>query len=140
MCWTWPTTYFPLTTSNFHRVESFLLKFCTRFLLINVYKRVFGIFCFVHIFSYLQKLKKTWFLHTHKNQVFNIFITIQDLNVIKNNPEHLFVDLDKWETWAKFQQKKGRSFSFVSSYFRVTLSQAIPSAVAHQVQVYSKTR
>ena len=33
-----------LTSSNYHKVEYFLHKFCTRFLLNNVYKRVFGIF------------------------------------------------------------------------------------------------
>ena len=35
-----------LTSSNDHRVQYFLLKFCTRFLLSNVYKRVCGIFLF----------------------------------------------------------------------------------------------
>ena len=33
-----------LTSSNFHIAEYFLLNFCTRFRLTNVYKRVFGIF------------------------------------------------------------------------------------------------
>ena len=32
-----------LTSSNYHRVKYFLLKFCTRFLLTNVYERVFFI-------------------------------------------------------------------------------------------------
>ena len=32
-----------LTSSNYHRVSYFLLKLCTRFLLTNVYKRVFKI-------------------------------------------------------------------------------------------------
>ena len=30
----------------------------------------------------------------------------QDLNEIKKNPEHSFVDIGKWETCAKFRQKK----------------------------------
>ena len=33
-----------LTSSNYRRVYYFLLKFCTRFHLTNVYKRVTGIF------------------------------------------------------------------------------------------------
>ena len=33
-----------LTSSNYHRVHYFLLKFCTRFRLTNVYKRMCGIF------------------------------------------------------------------------------------------------
>ena len=35
-----------LTSFNYHRVQYFLLKFCTRFLLTNIDKRVFGIFLF----------------------------------------------------------------------------------------------
>ena len=32
---------------NYHRAQFFLLKCCTRFLFINVYKRVLGIFCYL---------------------------------------------------------------------------------------------
>ena len=53
-----------LTSSNYPTVQYFLLKLRTRFLLTNFYKRVRGIY-FIYILSYLQKLKKTWFLHTH---------------------------------------------------------------------------
>ena len=35
-----------LTSSNYHRIQLFLLKFCTHFLLNNVYKSMFGI-CFM---------------------------------------------------------------------------------------------
>ena len=45
-----------LTSSNYPAVQYFLLKLHTRFLLTNVYKRVCR--------SFLQKFKKTWFLHT----------------------------------------------------------------------------
>ena len=39
-----------LTSSNHHRVQYFLLKFYTRFLLNNVYQRVFGIFlCYLDL-------------------------------------------------------------------------------------------
>ena len=36
-----------LTSSNYHKVQYFLLKFCTHFLLTIVYKRVFGIIIFL---------------------------------------------------------------------------------------------
>ena len=53
-----------LTSSNYPTVQYFLLKLRTRLLLTNVYKRVCRVFFyFVYILSYLQKLKKTWFLH-----------------------------------------------------------------------------
>ena len=53
------------TSSNYSTVQYFLLKLRTRFLLTNVYKRVCGIFFnFIQILSYLQKIKKTQFLHT----------------------------------------------------------------------------
>ena len=53
-----------LTSSNYPTVQYFLLKLRTRFLLTIVHKRVCGIlFYFIEILSYLQKLKKTWFLH-----------------------------------------------------------------------------
>ena len=35
-----------LTSFNYHGVKYFLLKFCTCFLLSNVYKRVSGVFLF----------------------------------------------------------------------------------------------
>ena len=33
-----------LTSSNYHRIQYFLLTFCTRFQVYNAYERVFGIF------------------------------------------------------------------------------------------------
>ena len=53
-----------LASSNYPTVQYFLLNFRTHFLLTNVFKRVCGIFLFYYILSYLQKLKKTWFLRT----------------------------------------------------------------------------
>ena len=41
-----------LTSSNLHKVLYFLLKFCTSFLLNNVYKRMCGIF-FILLKSYV---------------------------------------------------------------------------------------
>ena len=50
----------------------FLLKFCTRLLLTNVYKRVFGIvFILFRTLVICQNKKMTWFLHTHRNQFIN---------------------------------------------------------------------
>ena len=74
-----------LTSFNYHRVEYFLLEFCTCFPLTNVHKRMFGIFsCFFYILSYLQKLKKTWCLHTHRDQIFiNHSRSIQNKRVPK---------------------------------------------------------
>ena len=47
-----------LTSSNYHRVQYFLLKLLTRFLLTNVYKRVFGFSLFCIDLQLFPKLKK----------------------------------------------------------------------------------
>ena len=52
--------------------------------------------------SYLQKLKKTSFLHTNRNKCFTFLLIPQDLNKIKTNPKHPFVDVVKLKTCAKF--------------------------------------
>ena len=49
-----------LTSSNYHKVYYFLLKFCTRFLFINVYKTEFGIF-------YI--LFKSWVINKNVNKI-----------------------------------------------------------------------
>ena len=54
----------------------------------NVYKRVFSTFLFCLVLSYLQNLKKTWFLDIHRNQVFNIFINNSKSKQNKKNLEH----------------------------------------------------
>ena len=51
--------------------------------------------------SYLQKLKKTWFLHTR----FYTFINNSRSKQKKKDPAHAFVDLTKQKTCAKFQGK-----------------------------------
>ena len=53
-----------LTISNYPTVQYFLLKLHPRFLLINVYKRVSGIFLFGLDLEFFAKIKKTWFLCT----------------------------------------------------------------------------
>ena len=42
---------------------------------------------------------------THRNQVFYIFINDSRCKKNIKNPERPFVDILKWETCAKFQQK-----------------------------------
>ena len=53
-----------LTGSNYHRVQYFLLKPRTYFLLTNAYERVFGIFFILLDLELFAKISKTWFLHT----------------------------------------------------------------------------
>ena len=89
-----------LTSSYYHRVQYFLLKLRTRFLLTNVYKRVFRIFNFVQILSYLQKSKRPGFY----TLIFYIFITNSRSKLNKINSEHSFIIFVKQETYAKFQQ------------------------------------
>ena len=53
------------TSSNYHRVQYFLLKLRLRFLHTNVCKRVFGIFSFCLDLKLFLKIKEPWFLHSH---------------------------------------------------------------------------
>ena len=69
-------------------------------------KFMWDLFYSIQIFSYFQKAKKnTWFLHNH----FYTFINKSRFKQNKNNPTHLFVDITKYKTCAKFQQKKLKS-------------------------------
>ena len=92
-----------LTSSNYHRVQQFLLKLRTRFLLTNIYKSVFGIFFFLFCLDLelFTKIKKDL---VSTESFFTFLLIIQDLNKIKKNPEHAFVDIVKQERCAKFQQ------------------------------------
>ena len=91
-----------LTSSNYHRVQYFLLKLATRFLLTNLYKSVFGIFLFCLDLALFAKIKKD-LVSTYS--FFTFLLITQDLNNNKKNPEHPFVEIVKWETCAKFHQK-----------------------------------
>ena len=71
-----------LTSSNYPAVQYFLLKLRTRFLLTNVYKRVFGIFLFCLDLELFAKIKKD-LVSTHSFLTF-LLIT-QDLNKIKKS-------------------------------------------------------
>ena len=59
-----------LTSSNYYRVQYFLLTLCTRFLLTNVYKRVF------RIFSILLRLEL--FAKIIKHSFFTFLLITQD--------------------------------------------------------------
>ena len=91
-----------LTSSNYPNVQYFLLKPRTHFQLTNVYKSVFRVFLFCLDLELFAKIKKNWFLHT---RFLHFLLIALDLNKIKKNPEHPFVDIVKWETCANIPQK-----------------------------------
>ena len=69
-----------LTSSNYPTVQYFLLKLRTRFLLTNVYKRVFGIFLFCLDIGLFAKIKKDL---VSTRSFFTLLLITQDLNKIK---------------------------------------------------------
>ena len=67
-----------LTSSNYHKVQYFLLKLRARFLFTNVYKRMFGIFFLFYLdVELLAKIKNDLF-STH--WLFAFLLITQDLN------------------------------------------------------------
>ena len=77
---------------------NFFLKLRARFLLTNVYKRVWDIFLFcLDLELFAKDLVST-------HSFFTLLLISQDLNKIKKIPHH-FVDTTKYKTSAKFQQK-----------------------------------
>ena len=85
-----------LTSFNYHRVQYFLLKRCTRSLLTTAYKRVFEIFLILFRSWVISKNQKRTGFYTF---VFYIFI---NNSKVKQNPkitEHPFGDIFKY---AKF--------------------------------------
>ena len=91
-----------LTSSNYPRVQYFLLKLRTRFLLTNVYKRVCGIFLFYLDLELFAKIKKD-LVSTHS--FFTLLLITQDLNKIKKNPTHPFVDILSRKLVESFSKK-----------------------------------
>ena len=83
-----------LMSSDYHKVQYFLPKFCTRFLLDNVYKSAFEFFFILFRSCVIDK-----------NQVFWIFANNLRSKKIEKNLQHSFIDIGKQETCAKFQQK-----------------------------------
>ena len=81
-----------LRSPNYLTVQYFLLKLRTSFLLTNVYKRVCGIFLFYLDLESFAKIKKDLVSPT---SFFTLLLITQDLNKIKKNPTHSFVDITK---------------------------------------------
>ena len=81
-----------LTSSNYHRIQYFLLKICTRFLLTNVYKRVFGISFILFISRAINKNVKNECVETRS---FYFLQITQDLNKNKKTRTYRFVDIGK---------------------------------------------
>ena len=59
-----------LTSSNYYKVYHFLLKFCTRFLLNNVCKRIFGIFFILFRSWVINKKVKNECVETRSFSIF----------------------------------------------------------------------
>ena len=91
-----------LTSSNYHRFQYFLLKLRTRFLLTNVYKRVFGIFLFCLDLELIAKIKKD-LLSIHS--FFTFLLITQDLNKIKKIPNILLQTLLSRKHVQNFSKK-----------------------------------
>ena len=88
------------------RVQHFLLKLCTGFLLTNVYKRLFEIFfLFCLDLELYAKIKKD-LVSTHS--LFTFLLITQDLNKIKKPPKTLlltFLSMKHVQNFSKrFQQ------------------------------------
>ena len=89
------------TRLNYHMFQYFSLKLHTRYLLTNVFKRVFGMFLFCLDLELIGNIKNTQFLRTH-------FYIFNDNSRSKQNKkilEHPFVKISKQETCARFQGK-----------------------------------
>ena len=80
-----------LMSSNYHRVQYFLLKFCTRFLLTNVYKKACEIFLFCLDLE-LDKSVKNECLETWS---FLIFSNNSRSKQNEKNTTQAFVDIGK---------------------------------------------
>ena len=72
--------------------DIFFLKLSTRFLITSVYETVFGIF-FILFRSWVICKNQKDLVSTYL--FFTIWLITRDLNKIKKNPEHSFVDIVK---------------------------------------------
>ena len=61
-------------TSNYHKKEYFLLKYCKSILPTNAFETVVLVFYFVLNIELFPNIKKTWFLHTWRNFFLYLFI------------------------------------------------------------------
>ena len=91
-----------LTSSNQHGVRYFLLKFCTRFLLTSVYKRVFGIVLFRLDLELFVKTKKHLVSRYSRKPGSSI---TQDLNKIEKIPNTLLQTLVSRKGGQNFSKK-----------------------------------
>ena len=101
--------------------------FCRRFLLTNVYKRVFRIF-FFQILSYLSKSKRTWFLHTHKTSFINNSRSKQKKKISNTLLQTLL------------SSKRMQSFSKKYQYYQITkLVRKMHFCINHAIHLLSRT-
>ena len=91
-----------LTSFNYRKVYYFLLKFCTRFRLTNVYKSVCDIFKF---FFRSWVIDKPGFCECVETRYFFILVNNSSSKQNQKSPTLLFVDIGKKGTCGKFQQK-----------------------------------
>ena len=91
-----------LMSSNYPTVQYFLLRLCTRFLLNNVYKSVFGIFLFCLDLELLAKVKRD-LVSTHS--FFTLLLITQDLNKVKEIPHILLQTLLSRKRVQNFSKK-----------------------------------
>ena len=91
-----------LTNSNYHRVQYFLLRLRTRFLLPISTKGCLRFFQFHFDLELLVKVKTIWFLHT---RFFTFSLIIQDRNRIKKIPNTLLGKLLSRKRVQNFSQK-----------------------------------
>ena len=86
-----------LTSSSYHRVQYFLLKLCTRFLLTNFCKTMFGVFLFCLDLELFAKIKKD-LVPTHS--FFTFLLITQDLSKTRKIPNTLL--------WTLLSRKRGK--------------------------------
>ena len=77
-------------------------------------KRCAGFFSFCLELEFFSKIKRPGFY----TLAFYIFIDNTSSKQNKKNPEHPFLDIIKWKTCAKFQQKTILYLSWSSSKFQ----------------------
>ena len=125
-----------LTSSNYHRVQYFLLKLCTLFLLTDSQKRVVGIFFLFSLdLELFAEIKNDM---VSKHSFFTFLLITQDLNKTKQNPGHSFIDIVKQETCAKFHQKIS-NFSAVGALQSFQFSRPMAWSLGNN-RVLSKSR
>ena len=83
-----------LTSSNYHKLRYFLLKFAHFSRLLMYSKGCLGFF-FILDLEFLQKLKKPGVPKLIETRFFTSLLTTEDQNKMKKNPDDPFVDIVK---------------------------------------------